>query len=47
MQTKIQLQVSPATALNEQLLKEEVREMLFLTTEKNLILKILKRTFFF
>ena len=44
MQTKIQLQVSPATALNEQLLKEEVREMLFLTTEKNLILKILKRS---
>ncbi len=44
MQTKIQLQVSPATALNEQLLKEEVREMLFLSTEKNLILKILKRS---
>jgi len=44
MQTKIQLQVSPQTALNEQLLKEEVREILFLSAEKNLSIKILKRS---
>ncbi len=44
MQTKIQLQVSPQTALNEQLLKEEVREILFLSAEKNLFIKILKRS---
>lgn len=44
MQTKIQLQVSPQTALNEQLLKQEVREALFICEEKNLSLKILKRS---
>jgi uncharacterized FAD-dependent dehydrogenase len=44
MQTKIQLQVSPQTALNEQLLKEEVREILFLSEEKNVSIKILKRS---
>jgi uncharacterized FAD-dependent dehydrogenase len=44
MQTKLQLQVSPQTAINELLLKEEIREVLFITPEKNLSLKILKRS---
>lgn len=44
MQTKLQLQVSPQTAANEQLLKEEVREVLFISEEKNLSVKILKRS---
>ncbi len=44
MQTQLQLQVRPQTALNEQLLKEEVREVLFISEEKNLSLKILKRS---
>jgi len=44
MQTILQLQVSPQTALNEQLLKEEVREVLFLSAEKSLLIKIIKRS---
>lgn len=44
MQTKLQLQVSPQTALNEILLKEEVREQLSLKGESSLQIKILKRS---
>jgi uncharacterized FAD-dependent dehydrogenase len=44
MQTKLNLQVSPQTALNENLLKDEVRQILYLNSEKNISLKILKRS---
>lgn len=44
MQTKIQLQVSPATALNEALLKEEVKQQLSLKEQSTLHIKILKRS---
>jgi uncharacterized FAD-dependent dehydrogenase len=44
MQTKLQLQVSPATALNEALLKEEVKQQLSLKEQATLHIKILKRS---
>jgi len=44
MQTKLQLQVSPQTAVNEQLLKEEARLQLELKPDSNLFVKILKRS---
>jgi uncharacterized protein len=44
MQTKIQVQVSPQTALNEVLLKEEVREQLSISQNSTLNLKVLKRS---
>jgi uncharacterized FAD-dependent dehydrogenase len=44
MQTKIQIQVSPQTAVNEQLLKEEVREQLSLKETSSLQIKITKRS---
>jgi len=44
MQTKVQLQVSPQTALNEALLKQEVRQQLFLKDNEALHIKILKRS---
>ena len=44
MQTIIQLQVSPQTALNEALLKEEVMQQLALKEDDLLIIKILKRS---
>lgn len=44
MQTKIQVQVSPQTALNEVLLKEEVRQQLSIKQDSTLHLKILKRS---
>lgn len=44
MQTKLQLQVSPQTALSEQLLKEEVKLQLQLKQESSISLKILKRS---
>ncbi|MEI6019954.1 MAG: FAD-binding protein [Bacteroidota bacterium] len=44
MQTKIQLQVSPQTALNEQLLKQEVFLALALKAEDLIQLKIIKRS---
>ncbi|MCC6369911.1 MAG: FAD-binding protein [Bacteroidia bacterium] len=44
MQTKLQLQLSPETALNEQLLKEEIRQQLSLNRNAALQLKILKRS---
>lgn len=44
MQTKIQLQVSPQTALNEQLLKQEVLQALSLKASDQLSIKILKRS---
>lgn len=44
MQTKIQLQVSPQTALNEQLLKQEVKSSLMLKEASNIQLRIIKRS---
>jgi uncharacterized FAD-dependent dehydrogenase len=44
MQTKLQLQVSPQTALSEQLLKEEVRLHLRVKDSSNLFIKILRRS---
>ena len=44
MQTKLQLQVDPQTALNEALLKEEVRQQLSVKENSVLTLKILKRS---
>lgn len=44
MQTKIQLQVSPQTALNENLLKQEIKQHLLLKENSQLQLKILKRS---
>jgi uncharacterized protein len=44
MQTKLQLRVSPQTALNEQLLKEEVRMNLAAHPESRVNIKILKRS---
>ncbi len=44
MQTKLQLQTSPQTALNEQLLKEEVKLQLQIKPESNVLIKILKRS---
>ena len=44
MQTKIQLQVSPQTAINEQLLKQEVKQNLGLKQEDVLQIKIAKRS---
>lgn len=44
MQTKLQLQVSPQTALNEALLKEEVKQQLPIHENDQLHLKILKRS---
>jgi len=44
MQTKIQLQVSPQTALNESLLKEEIRRQILLKENSTLNIKILKRS---
>jgi uncharacterized FAD-dependent dehydrogenase len=44
MQTKLQLQVSPQTALNEALLKEEVKQQLSLKDSSILNIKILKRS---
>lgn len=44
MQTKLQIQVSPQTAFNEVLLKEEVREQLSLQSTETLQIKILKRS---
>lgn len=44
MQTKLQLQVSPQTALNEQLLKEEAIQQLQIKPTSNVIIKALKRS---
>jgi uncharacterized FAD-dependent dehydrogenase len=44
MQTKIQIQVSPQAALNEQMLKAEVKQQLSLNENSILHLKILKRS---
>jgi uncharacterized FAD-dependent dehydrogenase len=44
MQTKLQLQVSPQTALNELLLKQEVKQQLNLKPDDQLHVKILKRS---
>lgn len=44
MQTKLQLQVSPSTALNEELLKQEIRQELSLKATSTLSIKILKRS---
>jgi len=44
MQTKLQLQVSPQTALNESLLKEEVKQNLSINENSTLNIKILKRS---
>ncbi len=44
MQTKIQLQVSPQTALNEHLLKQEVAQALSLSEQAQFQIKILKRS---
>ncbi len=44
MQTKVQLKVSPQTAVNEQLLKEEVKQQLQLKENSTLFIKILKRS---
>ncbi|MBX3163961.1 MAG: FAD-binding protein [Bacteroidetes bacterium] len=44
MQTKLQLQVSPQTALNETLLKEEIKQQLSLKKNSTLHVKILKRS---
>ena len=44
MQTKLQLQVSPQTAINETLLKEEIKQQLSLKENTALNLKILKRS---
>lgn len=44
MQTKLQLKVSPQTAVNEQLIKEEVKHQLQLKENSKLVIKILKRS---
>ncbi|MBA3683268.1 MAG: FAD-binding protein [Bacteroidetes bacterium] len=44
MQTKVQLKVSPQTAVNEQLLKEEVKHQLQIKENSTLFIKILKRS---
>ncbi len=44
MQTKVHLKVSPQTAVNEQLLKEEVKQQLQLKENSTLFIKILKRS---
>jgi uncharacterized protein len=44
MQTKIQLQVSPKTAVNEQLLKEEAISNLGLSPREEVHIKLLKRS---
>ena len=44
MQTKLQFQVSPQTALNEMLLKEEVKQLLSLGENSTLQIRILKRS---
>ncbi len=44
MQTKLQLQLSPETALNELLLKEEVKQQLSLKPDSVLNIKVLKRS---
>ncbi|MBI2720703.1 MAG: FAD-binding protein [Bacteroidetes bacterium] len=44
MQTKIQLQVTPQTALNEQLLKEEAKVQLNLKDSDSFSVKVLKRS---
>jgi uncharacterized protein len=44
MQTKLQLQVNPETAFNENLLKEEIRQQLNLQSEEKLQIKLLKRS---
>lgn len=44
MQTKLQLQVSPQTALNEALLKEEAKQQLSLKEEDRLLVRIVKRS---
>jgi uncharacterized protein len=44
MQTKLQLQVSPKTALDNLLLKEEIRQQLSIKENSTLDLKILKRS---
>jgi uncharacterized FAD-dependent dehydrogenase len=44
MQTKLQLQVSPTTALNEQILKEEARKSLSVSNNDHVAIKILKRS---
>jgi hypothetical protein len=44
MQTKLQLKVSPQTAVNEQLIKEEVKHKLQLKENSKLVIKILKRS---
>jgi uncharacterized FAD-dependent dehydrogenase len=44
MQTILQLQVNPQTALNEVLLKEEARRELALKEDDLLVIKILKRS---
>ena len=44
MQTKLQLQVSPQTAHNEQLLKEEIKQQLSVEENSTLHIKILKRS---
>lgn len=44
MQNKLQVQVSPQTAQNENLLKQEVKQQLALQPDANLQVKILKRS---
>ena len=44
MQTKIQLKVSPQTAVNEQQIKEEVKQQLRLKEDSKLFVKVLKRS---
>ena len=44
MQTKIQLKVSPQTAVNEQQIKEEVNQQLRLKEDSKLFVKVLKRS---
>jgi uncharacterized FAD-dependent dehydrogenase len=44
MQTKLQLQVSPKTAVNEALLKEEVRAHLGLSASDNISIKLSRRS---
>ena len=44
MQTKVQLKVSPQTAVNEQMLKAEVKQQLQLKENSTLFIKILKRS---
>lgn len=44
MQTKLQLQVSPQTALNEALLKEEIRQQLSISEKSNIHFKLQKRS---